>query len=275
MTKNQLGRRQSLFMIASNKQEIEREKVKFNRLADLISAKYRPKFALKIYKAMIKQAKNHRQGLNIDIKEHQKELRALILQLYSNAVEASSKRQFQNIKKNFQAEFEIKNDAQERFEFFALDWIIAEAAKKARNISQTTEKMIKQVIKRGQEENLSTREVSKIIEDRAANISKPRAMMIANTESFAALSFAKQASTKFMSEDIELPLQKFWASVDDSRTRPWHAAVNNQRRDMDESYIVGGEAMMRPHDSTASGRNVINCRCTETYRRKKEANIYV
>ena len=121
MTKNQLECRQSLYMIANNRQEIEREKVKFNRLADLISAKYRPKFALKIYKAMIRQAKNHRQGLNVDIQEHQKELRALILQLYSNAVEASSKRQFQNIKKNFQSEFEIKNDVQERFEFFALE----------------------------------------------------------------------------------------------------------------------------------------------------------
>jgi len=257
-------------MIANNRREAEREKVKFNRLADLIASKYRPKFAMKLYRAMIKQAKNHRQGLNIDIQDHHKELRALILQLYSNAVDASAKRQFQNIKKNFETEYSIKNDAQERFQFFALDWIIAEASKKAKNISQTTEKMIKQVIKRGQEENLSTREIAKIIEDRASNISKPRAMMIANTESFAALSFAKQASTKFMSEDIELPLQKFWASVEDARTRPWHAAVNGQRRDMDEAYIVGGEAMMRPHDSSASGRNVINCRCTETYRRKQK-----
>jgi uncharacterized protein with gpF-like domain len=59
---------------------------------------------------------------------------------------------------------------------------------------------------------------------------------------------------------IKLP--KRWVAVKDSRTRDIHGKADGQTVDSDKPFIVGGEKMMFPGDtSSASGWNLYNCRC--------------
>lgn len=60
-------------------------------------------------------------------------------------------------------------------------------------------------------------------------------------------------------------MTKRWISREDSAVRPAHAAAHGQVREISEPFTVGGEQMMYPGDSRASGRNTVNCRCTVDY----------
>ena len=110
-------------------------------------------------------------------------------------------------------------------------------------------------------------EIIKIIQEKIGKqLSTSRAITIAITETHNAATYANLESTKQVAEEINLKLKKRWIPVEDSRTRPAHAAMDFEPPiELDEPFIVGGEAMMRPGDSMASARNIINCRCVMAY----------
>lgn len=58
--------------------------------------------------------------------------------------------------------------------------------------------------------------------------------------------------------------EKLWVSVLDNRTRHNHAIADGQRRLQAEPFLVGGERMNFPGDTSlgASLENIINCRCS-------------
>lgn len=66
---------------------------------------------------------------------------------------------------------------------------------------------------------------------------------------------------------IEEHPPKRWDSVGDSHTRPAHLAADGQEVPTNEPFIVDGERLMYPGDTSlgASAGNVINCRCIATY----------
>ena len=65
-------------------------------------------------------------------------------------------------------------------------------------------------------------------------------------------------------KELGFKVYKKWVATKDSRTRDAHVKANGQIVPQDEPFIVGGEKMMYPGDSSlgASAENVINCRCT-------------
>ena len=56
-------------------------------------------------------------------------------------------------------------------------------------------------------------------------------------------------------------LRKEWSAVVDFRTRSSHASADNQRRDVDKPYSVGGHSAMYPHDPRLPAHESIACRC--------------
>ncbi len=60
---------------------------------------------------------------------------------------------------------------------------------------------------------------------------------------------------------------KEWATVGDGKVRPEHADADAQVVPMEEPFIVGGELLMYPGDSSlgASMSNIANCRCNALY----------
>jgi SPP1 gp7 family putative phage head morphogenesis protein len=57
------------------------------------------------------------------------------------------------------------------------------------------------------------------------------------------------------------PRFKEWLAVGDARTRPEHMDANGTVVPFDDPFIVGGESMSHPMDSSGSAENVVNCRC--------------
>lgn len=93
---------------------------------------------------------------------------------------------------------------------------------------------------------------------KTTDLAGPQAEVIARTEIIGASnagSFAEMKATG-------LKADKEWIATEDRRTRPSHEIVDGSWKSIDEAFIVGGYAMLYPHDPAGPPQEVINCRCT-------------
>ncbi len=143
------------------------------------------------------------------------------------------------------------------------DWIAAYAAAKVRRILETTRKIIRQAIVRGNELNEPPRVLAHRIRDETGGeIGRARAQMIARTETH----IASQVGSNAAADATGLQLDKEWGATEDARTRLAHSIADGQKVDKNAYFIVGGEHMRFPGDPNGSARNVINCRCVVLWR---------
>ena len=61
--------------------------------------------------------------------------------------------------------------------------------------------------------------------------------------------------------------EKTWVTMGDRRVRSWHEAANFQTVPVNEPFIVDGERLMHPGDTSlgASVRNIARCRCIDVW----------
>lgn len=87
-----------------------------------------------------------------------------------------------------------------------------------------------------------------------------RARRIARTETISAMNAATLEGWR----QSEVIGGKEWACACDKVSREWHKNADGQQVPLEEPFIVGGEKLMHPGDSSmgASAKNVIHCRCT-------------
>lgn len=87
-----------------------------------------------------------------------------------------------------------------------------------------------------------------------------RARRIARTEMLS----ANGAATLEGYRQSRVVVGKEWMCSMDDDSRKWHKSADGQIVPVDEPFIVGGEKLMHPGDSSmgASAKNVIHCRCT-------------
>lgn len=85
----------------------------------------------------------------------------------------------------------------------------------------------------------------------------------ARTAVTAAENGGRQASYERTAE-MGIEMTREWLAVHDARTRHAHGMADGQRVAVDEPFIVGGEKLMFPGDTShgASGWNIYNCRCS-------------
>jgi hypothetical protein len=99
----------------------------------------------------------------------------------------------------------------------------------------------------------------------------PRSNTIAMTETQKAAEGAKQTAAETAGEvvaattlaAVSVEQYKVWMTQGDKKVRSAHALVNFQEAPLNDPFIVGGELLMFPGDSSlgASSWNTINCRC--------------
>jgi hypothetical protein len=65
-------------------------------------------------------------------------------------------------------------------------------------------------------------------------------------------------------------VKKKWVTVGDDKVRPAHRVANGQTKPINQPFIVAGEKLMFPGDTSlgASIKNVANCRCNARYLKK-------
>ena len=61
--------------------------------------------------------------------------------------------------------------------------------------------------------------------------------------------------------------KKVWRTVGDSKVRSAHAFANGQRKILTDPFVVGGELLQAPGDTSlgATAWNIVGCRCSSTY----------
>lgn len=109
--------------------------------------------------------------------------------------------------------------------------------------------------------NMSERKQAQVIQRRVKRFSIARAARIARTEVHVA---ANSATNEIASRHGMK--KKVWASAQQARTRPTHAAANGQEVGMDEDFTVGGYPLKHPGDPSGPAKEVINCRCVVLFK---------
>jgi len=157
---------------------------------------------------------------------------------------------------------------------FRSEDIIAQTADEARKaglgdkivrITDYTRELIRKEIEQGLEKNLTKEKIARnITKVTQGTISKIRALRIARTET----THANSKSTEILSNAIPFEQVKIWIPRIDGRERPEHGAMLNKKPiPKNQPFIVGGESLMYPGDSSlgASAGNLVNCRCSQHY----------
>ena len=125
----------------------------------------------------------------------------------------------------------------------------------AEDITQTTIRLIQDVLTRAAETGASFDDMVKELE--AAPFSASRARLIARTETVAA---ANQAAI-INARASGIALDKIWIAARDNRTRKHHAEINQTTIPLSGKFLVGGFEMDVPGDKAAGPGEVCNCRC--------------
>jgi hypothetical protein len=117
---------------------------------------------------------------------------------------------------------------------------------------------------------LTQQQIDRAITQMQARTQRYRGETIARTESIDALRAGQRESIRQAVEVGEIDprdAKKSWdSSGEDGRTRETHLQAEIDYKDgipIDQMFIVGGEAMIGPGDSSASAENRVNCRCRE------------
>lgn len=94
-----------------------------------------------------------------------------------------------------------------------------------------------------------------------------RAVVVARTETQGAVNAGSLAGAGQQEIDTGRPMMKRWLAVDQpDRTRPAHLAADGQEVPVRSPFLVGGEQLQYPGDPSGSAGNVIQCRCSMTFR---------
>ncbi len=147
-------------------------------------------------------------------------------------------------------------------------WSRRQGAQKIRGIQDTTKNTIAKIIRRGQSDGESHREIAKRIRKTSAAINPHRSRTIALTETHTAA--VKSVDVAVASTRIEM--EREWVSAKDDRTRtrgrhnPWehfksfkNGGADGEKVAQDGLFKGTGQALRFPGDPRGSAGNVIRC----------------
>ena len=154
-----------------------------------------------------------------------------------------------------------------KFNKFTRDYLKDKKIHWGKQVAETTEDRVKELLVKGFEEGLGSYDIADTIQA-DTYFSYTRAEMVARTEVISSCNYADFAMWHF---DDGIYAKK-WSATGDDRTRLSHSIADGQVKKIDEPFIVGGEKLMYPLDSSlgASAENIVNCRCTMFHLTKEE-----
>ena len=133
---------------------------------------------------------------------------------------------------------------------------------------------------------LTNRQVSKQAKRKFDDLSASRAPLISMTETQQSAEGSKYTEANILQKNSAIfpiakvalardKMTKKWITKMDNRVRAAHVKAEGQKKDFEKPYVVGGELLKRPRDTSlgATAGNVINCRCASvvTIRRAARA----
>ena len=192
------------------------------------------------------------------------EIEGAVIELYKDASKMAKKNYM--LVKRFGGASDFINRVLDYLKQFMLSKVVEP-------ISNTTSKIINNIINQSISEGWGVEKTAKYLE--TAPITKIRARMIIRTESVRATNFTQW----MMADDEVYQMEKSWISVEDRRTRTFaktggradhtHNGVDGETQDLKAVFSNG---LQYPGDPNGTAADVINCRCTMSYRVKRDLN---
>ena len=145
-------------------------------------------------------------------------------------------------------------------------WLQQNAGQNITSVHSTLIQSILDTISQGYEQNLSTQDIARLLEQQGYY--RYQSLRIARTET----TTITNATTIMAGNSSDLVMDKVWVSAQDNRTRRKprnkfdHLHMNGVTVPYEEDFNVSGEMLAYPGDQTngeyrTSGGNVIQCRC--------------
>lgn len=146
-----------------------------------------------------------------------------------------------------------------KFDLLTRDYLRGKKISWAKQVAETTEKRIKELLVQGFEEGLGSYDIVELIYQNGI-FNYNRAEIIARTEIIGSCNYADNTMWGF-DENI---IGKEWSSTGDGRDRMTHSSASGQKVSKNKPFIIGGYQLMHPGDSSlgAPAGEIINCRCT-------------
>lgn len=132
-----------------------------------------------------------------------------------------------------------------------------DGGKRITQVTNNTRETIIQLLDESQDLPLSERASYLVDKLNNPDFNRMRALRIARTESTTG---ANQGAL-LGADSSDYQTNKMWLSVLDANTRAAHVAAHGEIVALDETFLVGGEALAFPGDPAGSAKNIINCRC--------------
>jgi SPP1 gp7 family putative phage head morphogenesis protein len=152
----------------------------------------------------------------------------------------------------------------QNFQTRVQNFITTQGLAKSKLITETTIDKAKAIISNGTQNGHSQDQIAQALQEGIGGaVADSRARTIARTEVHNASTYAMQETAEEIGEKNSLSVTKEWVAVDDDRTREWHAEVDGQEVDIDDTFTVDDEDIDRPGEGSAE--NAINCRCSLMY----------
>lgn len=213
---------------------------------------------------------------NVIASEYKIDLTALLKQQYRKIAKEFSGYLMKDLAKNFN--YEVKQGEREEIEAEIMAIISAKAATQSEYIIQTTQKEIDRAITEVIATNgpdLTDQEIARravaILQVtqsvRSDTIAATEVNSMAETSKFIEFTVLSAASIMLDGKPLEEAVVKRWDAILDEKTRINHAVADGQQRSKDDLFLVGGQNLMYPGDSShgATLDNIINCRCSVQY----------
>lgn len=223
-----------------------------------------------------------------DVSAFQDELVELLTRHYDRVSKAFHKDALDEFKKSLPTDMELKQDAEEavdesadKIDEMLLLAIAARASTQSGIILNTVQDELDTAVETTTRKaarnrvTLSSREQGRQIEEDFENRIPGKSNIIAMTETQGMAEDTKltEAETLLLAGvvisgvAVAIAMKKVWDAILDDRTREHHAMANGQVRGMGVPFIVGGEMLKVPGDTSlgASAGNIINCRCSARY----------
>lgn len=194
-------------------------------------------------------------GKAVDVVQ-EKYLAGILKQIYYNVGKEASKIALERF---MQKKEEVWEQALNR-------WLVKNAGEKIRLIEGSLKMWLRNqlselISSRGIED--TTQDLLNRLREKYESVAEWQVRRIVQTESMTAMSVASDVSVRA----LNVKFDKVWVSSGLSNTRLSHIEADGQRVDQDEPFIVEGEMLMYPHDSSmgATAGNIINCACSCIY----------
>jgi uncharacterized protein with gpF-like domain len=198
----------------------------------------------------------------------------MLREIYATAMRMGGQPMIEDMKDCF-PHLQTKQEEDSLFQRFIEEFIEQFGAQKVQQILETTRRQIMEVIRDGQREGFGVEQIAKALRKAIPEFSAYRSRVIARTETHGSSQYG-QMRTAMQSTR---PLVKMWNSVEDARTRTImdddnydHRIMDGERVAMEQPFMVPTifgtrEPIMYPGDPSGTAGNVINCRCSVTFRR--------